>query len=193
MKYTFGKSLKPALLTTVFVAILSGGTSAFAHGNGGMMGGGYGGYGPCQGGSMGPGMEMGMMGPGMGMGMGMMGGSMMGGPGYGQGYGYGNPMGMMNLSDEQRQRMFDIQKKVQEERWEHMGDMQEAMADLQREMTKENPDQEAVTKAYQKMSDIRLEMMREGLDGRRQMMEILNKEQRQQFRGMMGPGMGMMQ
>ena len=189
MKYTISKSIKPILLTTVFAAILSGGTSAFAHGNGGMMGGGYGGYGPCQGGAMGPGMGMGMGMMGSGMGMGMMGGPMMGG----QGYGYGNPMGMMNLSDEQRQKMFDVQQKAQKERWEHMADMQEAMADLQKEWAKDEPNPDAVTAAYEKMSDIRLEMMREGLETRQEMMQMLDKDQRQQFRGMMGPGMGMMQ
>ena len=36
-------------------------------------------------------------------------------------------------------------------------------------------------------------MMRHGLETRQQMMQTLNKEQRQQFRGMMGPGMGMIQ
>lgn len=185
MKYTISKSLKPVLLTTVFAAILSSGTTAFARGYGGMMGEAYG---PCQ-----NGMQMGMMGPGVGMGygMGMMGGPMMGGPGYGQGY--GNPMAMMNLSDDQRQKLFDLQQKAQKERWEHMTDMQEAMLELQKEWAKEDPNPDTVSKAYQKMSDIRLEMMREGLETRQQMMQMLDKEQRQQFRGMMGPGMGMMQ
>lgn len=183
MKNVFRKSLKPMLLTTALTALLGSGTTAFAHGYGGMMGGGYG---PCQ-----NGMEMGMMGPGMSYGMGMMGGPMMGGPGYGQGY--GNPMAMMNLSDDQRQKLFDLQQKAQKERWEHMTDMQEAMLELQKEWAKEDPNPDTVSKAYQKMSDIRLEMMREGLETRQQMMQMLDKEQRQQFRGMMGPGMGMMQ
>jgi len=185
MKHVFRKSLKPMLLTTALAALLSSGTAAFAHGYGGMMGDGHG---PCH-----NGMQMGMMDPGMGMdsGMGMMGGPMMGGPGYGQRY--GNPMAMMNLTDDQRQKLFDIQQEARNKQWKRMGEMQEAMAALQQEMAKESPNPDTVSKAYDRVSAIRGEMMRHGLETRQQMMQTLNKEQRQQFRGMMGPGMGMIQ
>lgn len=170
MKHVSRNPLKPVLLATALTALLSSGATAYAHGYGGMMGG----YGPCQ-----NGMEMGMMGPDMG------------GPGYGQGYG-SNPMAMMNLSDDQRQKLFAIQQEARNEQWKRMGEMQEAMAALQQEMAKESPNPDTVSKAYERVSAIRGEMMRHGLETRQQMMQTLNKEQRQQFRGMMGSGMGMM-
>lgn len=177
-------AFKPLIIAALLSGLAMSGV-AFAHEG---MGGG--GYGPCTGGMMG---DYGMMNGGM-MGSGMMGGGMRGGGMgmMGDGY-YGSPMSMMNLSDAQQKQIAEIQQKARKEQWNRMGEMRKAMEAYQSEMLKEEPDPDAASKTYQQAARVRGEMMKHGLETRQKMMSVMNKEQREQFRNMMGPGMGMMQ
>ena len=88
-----------------------------------------GGYGPGQG--MGPGG--GMMAPGYGMGPGMMGGGM--GPGMMGGMGAGMIFGQgLDLTDEQRARLYRIHEETAAKRWALMEQMHEASLEARKRM-----------------------------------------------------------
>ncbi len=114
--------MKRIVLAVAATAALAAAPAWAQMGPGGMgpgMMGGYGqGYGPGYG--MGPGMMGGMMGPGM------MGG-MMGGFGQGMGPGMMWGYGALDLTDEQRARIAEIQQDVSRKQWELMGKVHEQM------------------------------------------------------------------
>lgn len=157
----------------------------------GMMGG----YGPGGGYGMGPGMMggygaqgmgPGMMGPGMmggygaqGMGPGMMGPGMMGG--------YGAYAGL-NLSDEQRAKIAEIQQDVSRKQWELMGKMREQGFQMHRFDAPGTADDSAARKAYQAMADARKAMFENSLDARKRVDAVLTKEQREQMQRNRGCG-----
>jgi Spy/CpxP family protein refolding chaperone len=170
----------------------------------GMMGGGYGpgygmgpgmmggpGYGPGYG--MGPGMMgggygmgPGMMGPGM-MGPGMMGQGMMGmGPGMMGSYGMGP--GMMgggygiDLSAEQRQKLFDIQRDVESKRWDLMGKLHAEGGPMAQAFAGGTFDEQAALKAYDTMAAAHKQMFETMLDARKRMDALLTPEQREQLK-----------
>lgn len=156
--------MKRTLIAAAAVAALFSAT-AWAQMGPGMMGG----YGP---GGMGPGMMgPGTMGPGM-MGPGMMGPGMMAG--------YGSYSGI-NLSDDQRAKIAEIQQETSRKQWELMGKMHE-----QRNQLFEPEDQGksdvATRKAYQVMSDAHKAMFESSLDARKRIDAVLTKEQREQMR-----------
>lgn len=136
-----------------------------ANGHGyGMMGG----YGQGQGYNMGPGM---------------MGGH---GQGYGQSQGYGMGPGMMgdygpqsnvNLSPEQRGKIAKIQENARRKQWELMGKMQDEQAHMNEQYYSDDRDDEAVSKNYRRMSDLRHQMFDLSLSTRKQTDAVLTKEQ----------------
>jgi Spy/CpxP family protein refolding chaperone len=150
----------------------------------GMMGG----YGPGYG--MGPGM-MGGYGPGYGMGPGMMGGygpgagmgpGMMGG--YGPGYGYG-----LNLSDEQRAKISEIQQELAQKHWELMGRMHQQGGPMSQAFGPGPIDEQAARKAYEQMAEARKGMFELSLQARKRIDAVLTPEQREQMgRGWRGRG-----
>lgn len=162
----------------------------------GMMGG----YGPGGGYGMGPGMMggygaqgmgPGMMGPGMmggygaqGMGPGMMGPGMMG-PGMMGGYG---AYAGLNLSDEQRAKIAEIQQDVSRKQWELMGKMREQGFQMHRFDAPGTADDSAARKAYQAMADARKAMFENSLDARKRVDAVLTKEQREQMQRNRGCG-----
>jgi Spy/CpxP family protein refolding chaperone len=189
--------MKRKLLAVTAAALL--GTAAVAlsqpYGMGpGMMGGygpGYGmgpgmmgGYGP--GGGMGPGM-MGGYGPGYGMGPGMMGGygmgpGMMGG--YGPGYGYG-----LNLSDDQREKISEIQQELAQKHWELMGTMHRQGGPMSQALGPGPIDEQAARKAYEAMAAAQKQMFELSLQTRKRIDAVLTPEQREQMgRGWRGRG-----
>ncbi len=154
-------------------AILIGGTmmaasavadqpqGAYGHG---MMGG-YGqGYGQNQGYNMGHGM--------------------MGGYGQGQGYGMGpgmmgdyGPQSNVNLSAEQRSKISKIQENARRKQWELMGKMEDEQAHMNEQYYSDNRNDDALSKNFRKMSDLRHQMFDLSLSTRKQTDAVLTKEQ----------------
>jgi protein CpxP len=158
------------LRATALAAALAAG-SAFAQG-----GPGYG-YGPGQG--------AGMMG-----GNGMMGGGMMGGGrgammgGYGQGYGPGAGGGIaaLNLSDDQREKIVAIQEDNRRKNWDTMGQVRSEMFRLRSMYFADKVDAKAYADQQKKVDDLRGRMLASRLEARNQIDQVLNAEQRKQFR-----------
>ncbi|MBE0614622.1 MAG: Spy/CpxP family protein refolding chaperone [Burkholderiales bacterium] len=144
---------------------------AYGHG---MMGG-YGpGYGQGQGYNMGPGM-MGGYGQGYGRNQ-----------GYGQNQGYGMGPGMMgdygpqanvNLSPEQRGKIAKIQEHARRKQWELMGKMQDEQAHMNEQYYSDDRDDDAVSKSYRRMSELRHQMFDLSLSTQKQTDAVLTKEQ----------------
>lgn len=209
-----------ALVGPVLALTMAAGTSvALAHGGGsygpgfgmgpGMMGMGPGmmGMGPGMMGMMemmgpgmmgGPGMMMGqggmggmgMMGPGMMGGMGMMGGPGMMGSGMG-------PLGMLDLSADQRSKIAQIQSDLRKRQWGTTGQVMDEQEKLQELLAAETPDPKKVGAAYAKIADLQRQMMEAGIEAHNRVQAVLTKEQREQLRqlgrgrgGPAGPGMG---
>ena len=130
-----------------------------------------GGYGPGMMGGYGTGM-MGGYGPGMmGGGMGMMGGG----------------MGMMgfwslNLSKEQRAKINQISDETRRKHWELMGKMQEQSGALRDLYDADKRDAAEIGKAYQKIFDLKRQMIETSVDAHNRMEAVLTKEQREQLR-----------
>jgi Spy/CpxP family protein refolding chaperone len=147
----------------------------------GMMGG-YGAGGGMMGG-YGPGG--GMMG-GYGPGGGMMGGGMMGGYGPGWGGASGGATAALNLSDEQREKIFAIHEQNRQQNWDKMGKMRAEQFKLRSMYNADNVDPQAFAEQQKKVDDLRREMIVSRLETRKQVEAVLTPEQRQQFR-QMGP------
>ncbi len=147
---------------------------------------GYGGMG-----MMGPGMMMGggMMGGGM-MGGGMMGGGMMGmGPGM-MGGGMG-PMGMLNLTDDQRtkiNKIFDDSRKKHRETYGKIEDESVKLRDL---YDADTPDAKKIGAVYDKIFDLKREAIVGTIDAHNKARAVLTKEQQEQLRQWRRGGMGM--
>ena len=121
-----------------------------------------------------------------------------------QGYGYGMGPGMMwgygagpggyglNLTPEQQEKIGAIQARARTDQYKRMGTMMEAMEGMRAEMLKEEPNPDAVAKAFDKVSAQRREMLKARIQTQNEIRGVLTKEQREQLRGMYGPGMGMM-
>lgn len=166
--------MKRKLIVLTAAALLGTAAAAFSQPYGmgpGMMGG----YGPGYG--MGPGMMgQGMMG-GYGMGPGMMGG-------YGPGFGYG-----MDLSDEQRAKMSEIQQELAQKHWELMGRMHQQGGPMSQAFGPGPIDEKAARKAYESMADAQKQMFELSLQARKRIDAVLTPEQREQMgRGWRGRG-----
>lgn len=157
-------TLRKILMAGALAGAAALGTSAFAHG----------GYGPGYG--MGPGMMGGWggYGHGYGMGPGMMWGY---GPGYGAGPGYG-----LNLTAEQRSKIDKIQEDTGRKQWELMSKMQEERGRLNELYYSGKRDDDAVSKSFKRISDLRQQLFDNGLAARKQTDAALTKEQREQLR-----------
>ena len=143
--------------------------------------------------SPGCGMGPGMMGSGSGyhMGPGMMGaGSGYGmGPGMmGSGSGYGMGPGMMNgygsqydlnLTSEQRGKIAKIQDGVWRKHWDLMGKLLDEHSQMNEQFSSDKRDNAALSKSFQRMSDIRREMFELSLNAQDQIDAVLTKEQRE--------------
>ncbi len=192
---------------TAIAALIAAGTAAGAatvlaeppQGSGygpGMMGG----YGP--GGHMGPGMmggygygpgqrgdddrRQGGYGPGYGMGPGMMGGMM--GPGMMGGYGMGLGMGMgygmlsqFNLTEDQWNKIEQIQEETRKKNWDLMGKMQEESYELRKLLSAPQRDRQAISAQYRKLSELRQQRFEQAMDAREKIEGVLTKEQREQL------------
>ena len=146
----------------------------------GMMGG-YGGYGP------GAGMTGGYGGYGMGPGTtGGYGGYGMG-PGMMYGYG-GNAAGAIDLTDDQREKITEIQEALSTKHWELMGKMQEQQFKLRALLASGKADDAAIGKAHRNVESLRQQIWTSGVDAQKQMDAVLTKEQRDQLQRGSGRG-----
>ncbi len=158
----------------------------------GQMGGG--GMGMMGGGMMdmmmggGPGGGMGMMGMG-GPGMGMMGGGMMGGMG---------PVWMLDLSDEQRDKIEKIQDDTRRKNWATYGKIMDEQSKLRDLYAGETVDPKKVGAVYAGIAKLQQQVIESGVEAHNRVQAVLTKEQKEQLkqwsrggmggRGMMGPG-----
>lgn len=152
---------------------------------------GRGGYGPGYG--MGPGM-MGGYGPGWGpMGYGMgpgMGPGMMGGYGWGPGgmgpmMGFGFGPGMLyglDLSEEQRERIRDIQGQVYDRHSETQRELFDQQARLHELYRAERLDPKQVAEVYGTIGTLRQQMAQEAAEAHNRVLDVLSEAQRAQLR-----------
>lgn len=147
----------------------------------GGMGGGMMGSGMMGGGMMGGGM----MGGGM-MGGGMMGGGMMGHGGMGSIY-------MLDLKDEQRDKIDDIMYAMRKQHWELMGKMMDHSRKLQKLYNADTRDAGAIGKVYDDIFRLKRQMIVEAIEADNKAQAVLTKKQHKQLQDLRhGRGMGMM-
>lgn len=139
--------------------------------------GGYG-WGPGMMGGAGPGYGGGMM--GYGAGRGMM-----------RGYGYGMGPGMMmsdawtgglNLTDEQRGKIHQIQDETRKTHWALMGNMMDQQAKLRDLYDAPKRDAAAIDDAYKAIDGIRQKMIDSSADAHKRMQAVLTKAQLDKLR-----------
>jgi Spy/CpxP family protein refolding chaperone len=155
----------------------------------GMMGGGPGG-GMGMMGMGGSGMGMG---PGGGMGMGMMG---MGGSGMGM-MGMG-PVSMLDLSDDQRDKIEKIQDDTRRKNWDTYGKIMDEQSKLRDLYAGETVDPKKVGAVYGGIAKLQQQVIEASVEAHNRVQAVLTKEQKEQLkqwsrggmggRGMMGPG-----
>jgi Spy/CpxP family protein refolding chaperone len=118
---------------------------------------------------------------------------MMGG-GYGRG-GYGPMMGggggcghgmtglnALNLSDDQWTKIDQLTDELRQKHWPLMKAMMDESAKLRALYRAEKPDSAAIGKIYQKIFDLKRQMIETGIDQKNRIQEVLTPEQRQQLR-----------
>lgn len=149
---------------------------------------GSGGYGQRGWGGMGPGM---MWGGGYGMGPGMMHGGGYGGMGMGPGM--MGPLHMLNLTDEQRDKIEKIQDAEQKKHLDVAGKMFEQQTRLRDLYQEDKPDPKKIGAAYGEIAKLRQQMLETHVQSFNQAQDVLTQEQRDQMkkwrRGGYGPGM----
>jgi Spy/CpxP family protein refolding chaperone len=140
------------------------------------------GYGP----GSGPGYGRGMMdygpgyGPGGGHGPGMMGGY---GPGMmGGGYGAGGALAALNLTDEQRDKVFAIQEEHRKKNWTAMGEMRSEQFKLRNMYRGEKVDADKVVEQQKKVDGLRQQMLKSRVETHNQIAAVLTPEQRKQLK-----------
>jgi Spy/CpxP family protein refolding chaperone len=153
----------------------------------GMMGMGGSGMGMGPGGGMGMGM-MSMGGPGMGM---------MGGMGMGPGGGMG-PVSMLDLTDEQRNKIENIHDDVRRKNWDTYGKIMDEQSKLRDLYSGETVDAKKAGVVYGNISKLQQQVFETNIEAHNRAQAVLTKEQKEQLkqwsrggmggRGMMGPG-----
>lgn len=139
----------------------------------GMMGGYGGGPGPY-----GPGM-MGGYGGGSGWGMGSMMGMMgLGGPGL---LGMG-PYYALDLSEQQRTKMSQIQSELRKKNWDVVGKLVDEQARLRELFAADKRDPAAIGKQSMKIAELRRQLLEASVDAHNRMEALLSKEQKEQWR-----------
>jgi Spy/CpxP family protein refolding chaperone len=156
--------------TLIACALALATTAVFAQGYG--RGPGYG-YGPGMMGGGGPGYGQGMM-SGGGWGPGMM------GPGTGPGAGGG--LAALNLSDEQREKVFAIREEARKKNWATMGEVRSEQFKLRGMYSAERLDPDKIAEQQKKVDELRRQMVKSRADTHNKVMAVLTPEQRKQAR-----------
>ncbi len=107
--------------------------------------------------------------------------------GPGMMYGYG-PGAMLNLNEDQQKKIGAIQEELRKKHWGTMGKVNDEYAKLRELYGVEKRDPEAIGKQWQKIYDLRRQMMMESVKAQNRMEEQLTKEQKKQWRNYYGPG-----
>lgn len=167
-------------------------TAAHAQGSGGPgkgpgygPGAGYGpgpGYGSGQGWGPGAGYGPGMMGGGWGGGPGGGYGPRGGGPGFGPGAGAGGPLALLNLTEDQSDKILKIQEENRRKNWDTMGQMRSEQFKLRQMLYSDKLDASAISDQQKKVDELRRQMLKSRIEARNQIAGVLTKEQQQQFR-----------
>lgn len=131
------------------------------------------GYGRGPGYGYGPGM-MGGGGPGYGYGPGMM------GPGMGPGAGAG--LAALNLSDEQREKVYAIREEARQKNWATMGEVRSEQFKLRGMYSAERLDPDKIAEQQKKVDELRRQMVKSRADTHNKVMAVLTPEQRKQAR-----------
>ena len=120
-------------------------------------------------------------GPGYGQGRGMMGGY---GPGMmgGQGYGAGGVFAALNLSDEQRDKIFAIQEAQHKKNWATMGEVRAEQFKLRGMYGSEKLDADKLVAQQKKVDELRQQMLKSRVEAHNQIAAVLTPEQRKQLR-----------
>jgi Spy/CpxP family protein refolding chaperone len=92
----------------------------------------------------------------------------------------------LNLTDEQRDKVFAIQEENRAKNWTTMGQMRAERYKLQRMYYGENPDSKAVADQQAKVDALRRQMLQARLETRKQIEAVLTGEQKKQLR-QLGP------
>ncbi len=140
-------------------ALAAAASFAFAQGPG------YG-YGP----GYGPGYGRGMMGGGYGPGM------MGGGPGA------GGALAALNLTDEQREKVFAIQEEHRKKNWAVMGEVRSEQFKLRNMYRGEKLDADKLVEQQKKVDGLRQQMFKSRVEAHNQIAAVLTPEQRKQLR-----------
>jgi Spy/CpxP family protein refolding chaperone len=131
--------------------------------------------GPGYGQGYGPGMMGGGYGPGMmggGYGPGMMGG----------GYGPGGAFAALNLSDEQREKVFAIQEESRTKNWAVMGEMRSEQYKLRSLYRGDKLDANKIAEQQKKVDGLRQQMLKSRVETHNQIAAVLTPEQRKLLR-----------
>jgi Spy/CpxP family protein refolding chaperone len=152
-------------LLVLGAALAAAASFAFAQGPG------YG-YGP----GYGPGYGRGMMGygpgygPGGGYGPGMMGGA-----------GAGGALAALNLTDEQREKVFAIQEEHRKKNWAVMGEVRSEQFKLRNMYRGEKLDPDKIAEQQKKVDELRRQMLKSRAEAHNQIAAVLTPEQRKQL------------
>lgn len=117
---------------------------------------------------------------GGGMGSGMM----MGGGGMG-------PMGMLNLSDEQRAKVRKIEDEQRKKNRDFYGKIEDESVKLRDLYDTDTPDAKKIGAVYDKIFDLKRQAIVSGIEANNKARAVLTKEQREQLKQMRRGGMGM--
>jgi len=115
-------------------------------------------------------------------GPGMMGG--FGPGGMGAMMGHGRALWSLDLDDTQRQQLRELQRQQRQQHWSLMGQMHEAMEALASEWSPESEtrDRAAILAAYDRLAQLRRQLLEAQLDAADQVDKILTPEQRETLR-----------
>lgn len=105
------------------------------------------------------------------------------GPEYDDGY-YG--LNTLNLSEEQRQRIDQIQQPLRREHAQRMEEWYQAWDVLQAQLNAPSPDPDAVAQAYEWVAGLEREQLRARVQAYNEIRSVLTEEQRRRWRGVMG-------
>ena len=113
-------------------------------------------------------------GPGYGQGPGMMGGQGMMGAGHG--------LAALNLTDEQREKVFSIQEEGRKKNWTVMGEVRSEQFRL-RNLYRQDPlDANKIAEQQKKVDGLRQQMLKSRVETHNQIAALLTPEQRKQLR-----------
>ena len=96
------------------------------------------------------------------------------------------PIALLNLTDEQREKVLKIQEENRSRNWDLMGKARSEQFKLRQMAYGEKLDPSAIADQQKKVDDLRRQMLKSRIESRNQIAAVLTTEQKQQFR-QLGP------